>query len=210
MRTADLPGTPTPADPTTTSAGYTPTPAEYAGRDVWLHWPFLVGIVFAVNVSLHLPAGAGMAPVLAASAVVYVGAAAVGSRVAAWPVFLATVVLITLGQLGVLPTGPTEAMVVLGALLAVVGLLRTTTRRVTLVQLLALVGFGAVALLGVRAAPLPGAYLVAAGLLVHAVWDGYHHRTRRVVAPSFAHFCAALDFTLATIIISLATLTAVS
>lgn len=187
----------------------TPTLQEYAARDLWLPWAFLVGIAFAVNVSLHLPAGAGMAPVLAASAVVYVGAASVGSRGAAWPVFLLTVVLITLGQLDVLPTGPTEAMVVLGVLLAGVGVLRPATRRVTLVQTLALVAFGAVAVLAVRAAPLLGAYLVAAGLLAHAVWDGYHHRTRRVVAPSFAHFCAALDFTLAVIVISLATLTAV-
>jgi hypothetical protein len=72
---------------------------RFATEGLLHYWPPLIGIAFAVNVSLHLPAGAGVAPVLAASAVVYVGAAAFGRRAAAWPVFGVTVTLITIGQL---------------------------------------------------------------------------------------------------------------
>jgi hypothetical protein len=66
------------------------------------------------------------------------------------------------------------------------------------------------ALLATRTTPLLGAYLAALGLLAHAVWDEYHHHVDRAVARSFARFCATLDYTLAAIVISLTTLTAVS
>lgn len=78
-----------------------------------------------------------------------------------------------------------------------------------MLQALGLVGFGAMALLATLATLL-GAYLAALGLLAHAVWDGYHHHTNRVVPRAFAQFCAALDYTLAAIVLSLTTLTAVS
>ncbi len=182
---------------------------RFAAEGLLHSWPLLAGTAFAVNVSLHLPAGAGVAPVLAASAAVYAGAAAVGRR-AAWPVFFVTVVLITLGQLFDTAVGPTGVVLMLGALMAGFGLLRAATRKETMLQALSLVGFGAMALVATLATPLLGAYLAALGLLAHTVWDGYHHRTDRVVGRSFAQFCAALDYTLAVIVLSLTILTAVS
>ncbi|MPV38335.1 hypothetical protein [Georgenia subflava] len=188
----------------------TTLPRPQAGTHGLLrYWPLLAGIAFAVNVSLHLPAGAGMAPVLAASAVVYVGAAAMGRR-AAWPVFVVTVVLITAGQLVDTPLGPTGLLLALGAVLAGAGLLRPATRRETQAQTLGLIGFGAIALLAAVTTPLLGGFVTALGLLAHAVWDWRHHRTGRVVASSFAQFCAALDYTLAAIVLSLTTLSAAS
>lgn len=50
--------------------------------------------------------------------------------------------------------------------------------------------------------PELGADLVAAGLLGHAAWDVYHHRTNRVVVRSLAEFCRlALDTALAVAIV---------
>jgi hypothetical protein len=48
-------------------------------------------------------------------------------------------------------------------------------------QTLALLGFGAIAVTALLIAPAVGAYLVALGLLGHAAWDAYHHRTNKVV-----------------------------
>jgi hypothetical protein len=42
-------------------------------------------------------------------------------------------------------------------------------------------------------APEVGAYLVALALLGHAAWDAYHYLRDRVVARSYAEFCAVLD-----------------
>jgi uncharacterized membrane protein len=68
-------------------------------------------------------------------------------------------------------------------------------------QTLAMAGFGGVALLALAVQSDLGAYLVAAGLLGHAAWDVYHHRTGRVVARSLAEFCVVLDTLLAVAIV---------
>jgi hypothetical protein len=53
---------------------------------------------------------------------------------------------------------------------------------------------------------LPATALVAAGLLGHAAWDAYHHRTDRVVVRSLAEFCLVLDTALAVAIVSVTVL----
>jgi hypothetical protein len=68
-------------------------------------------------------------------------------------------------------------------------------------QTLALLGFGAIAVTALLLAPAVGAYLVAIGLLGHAAWDAYHHRTNKVVARSYAEFCLVLDAALAVMIV---------
>jgi hypothetical protein len=42
---------------------------------------------------------------------------------------------------------------------------------------------------------------VSAGLLAHAAWDVYHHRTGRVVVRSMAEFCGVLDTLLALVVL---------
>jgi hypothetical protein len=69
-------------------------------------------------------------------------------------------------------------------------------------QTLALLGFGAAAGAALVVNPELGAYLVAAGLLGHAAWDAYHHRTNRVVVRSLAEFCLVLDTALAVAIVA--------
>jgi hypothetical protein len=64
-------------------------------------------------------------------------------------------------------------------------------------QAAALVVLAAAALVAVEANQTLAGLLVAAGLLIHAGWDTYHHRTQRVVVRSMAEFCAVLDTLLA-------------
>ncbi|RIQ13601.1 hypothetical protein [Jiangella rhizosphaerae] len=45
---------------------------------------------------------------------------------------------------------------------------------------------------------------LAAGLLGHAAWDVWHHRTNRVVTRSLAEFCVVLDTLLAAAMIVVA------
>jgi hypothetical protein len=68
------------------------------------------------------------------------------------------------------------------------------------------VRFGAAAGAALVITPDLGAYLVAAGLLGHAAWDAYHHRTNRVVVRSLAEFCLALDIALAVAIVTVTVL----
>jgi predicted PurR-regulated permease PerM len=68
-------------------------------------------------------------------------------------------------------------------------------------QTAGLVGFGAAAAAALTITSELGAYLVAAGLLGHAAWDVYHHRTNRVVVRSLAEFCLVLDTALAVAIV---------
>jgi predicted PurR-regulated permease PerM len=53
--------------------------------------------------------------------------------------------------------------------------------------------FGATALAALYVDLDLGGYLVAAGLIGHAAWDAVHYLRNRVVARSYAEFCAVLD-----------------
>src|SRR5215216_3650908 len=58
-------------------------------------WPTLAGLGFAALIAFDLTSGVDLASVLAASAAVYLGAAALQRPAAAWPLFLATAAVIT-------------------------------------------------------------------------------------------------------------------
>jgi hypothetical protein len=59
-----------------------------------------------------------------------------------------------------------------------------------------MLGFGAIALATLYVDTVLGAYLVAAALLGHAVWDAFHYMRDRVVARSYAEFCGIADLVL--------------
>jgi hypothetical protein len=46
-----------------------------------------------------------------------------------------------------------------------------------------------------------GTCLVALGLLLHGVWDAWHHRRNRVVTRSFAEWCGVFDILLAVVVV---------
>ena len=172
-------------------------------------WPTLAGLGFAVLVAFDLASGVELAPVLAASAAIYLGAAALRRPAAAWPLFFATIVIITATRLADDRFEPTWVILAGAAAMGIYGLLRGAAHpgyRLPL-QTMALLGFGAAAGAALMVNPDLGAYLVAAGLLGHAAWDAYHHRTNRVVVHSFAEFCLVLDTALAAAIVLVTVLT---
>jgi hypothetical protein len=166
-------------------------------------WPTLAGLGFAALVVFDLMSGVDLAPVLAASAAVYLGAAALQRPAAAWPLFFATGAVITLARLLDDRFDPTWAILAGSVALLIYGLLRGATRPGygLPLQTVGLAGFGAAAAAALLVTPELGAYLVAAGLLGHAAWAVYHHRTNRVVVRSLAEFCLVLDTALAVAIV---------
>jgi hypothetical protein len=174
----------------------TPRPRRYLR-------PALAGVVFAL-VLLVEPGQFDLAPsaILVAAAVVYVGAAAVGSRRSAWAWFLATGVPLAVDQL---TGGAVDATAVLlgaaAALLLLGGVRRqrhaATHPSLVPVQLAAAAGFAGLAAAGALIDARAGAVLVAAGLLGHAAWDWHHFRSRQVVTRPYAMFCLTLDAALA-------------
>jgi hypothetical protein len=122
---------------------------------------------------------------------------------AAWPLFFATAVVITVARLADDRFEPTWVILASAVALLIYGLLRGAGHpgyRLPL-QTVALLGFGAAAAAALMITPELGAYLVAAGLPGHAAWDAYHHRLNRVVVRSLAEFCLALDAALAVVIV---------
>jgi EmrB/QacA subfamily drug resistance transporter len=191
-----------------TATGTFPVPArryerEVGGSILRRRWATLAGLGFATLIVVDLASGVELAPVLAASAAVYLGAAALRRPSAAWPLFFATGAVIAVARLLGDRLEPTWVILAGSAGLLVYGLLRGAARPGygLPLQTVALLGFGAAAGGALVVNPELGAYLVAAGLLGHAAWDVYHHRTNRVVVRSLAEFCLVLDTALAVAIV---------
>lgn len=170
-------------------------------------WPSLAGVGFAAFVAFDLfrgdQNGADLAPVVAASGLVYLAAAALGKPWAAWPLFFLSVLVITAAEIGWIHFDPTWGLIGLAVAFFGYGLWRGMVRRHAglPLQTIAMAGFGAVAAVALVVNGPAGAYLVAAGLLAHAAWDVHHHRANRVVSRSLAEFCFVLDTLLAAAII---------
>lgn len=176
-------------------------------RAVLRRWPVLAGIVMAAFVAWGATSGADTAPVLAASGFVYLGSAAFQRRGAAWPVFfLSFVVIGAAGFTAFEAPLAVWALIVIAVVFAGYGLLRgaASPAEGLPLQSLAMAGFGGVAVAALLAGGDLGLYLVAAGLLGHAAWDVWHHRTERVVSRSLAEFCVVLDTLVAAAMIAVA------
>ena len=186
-----------------TGTGSTPQTTSEPRSLVGRRWPTLAGLGFAGLIAVDLMSGVELAPVLAASAAVYLGAAALRRPAAAWPLFFATAAVITAARLLDDRFEPTWAILAGAVGLLVYGVLRGASRpgHGLPLQTAALLGFGVAAGAALLIDPELGAYLVAAGLLGHAAWDAYHHRVNRVVVRSLAEFCLALDTALAVVIV---------
>jgi hypothetical protein len=92
-------------------------------------WPTLAGLGFAALVALDLVSGVELAPVLAASAAVYLGAAALQRPAAAWSLFFATIVVITAARLADNRLQPTWVILAGAVALGIYGLLLQGTPR---------------------------------------------------------------------------------
>ncbi len=158
-----------------------------------LTWPLLAGALVG-GATAYGATGNDVAPVVAASGFVYLTAAALGRRAAAWPAFLVTFVLIGVAK-AIDGFDPTIAMLGLAVVLAGIGFAQNRDRPTwgLPLQSAAMLATGAIALWAAGVNPTLAAILVAAGLFVHAAWDAHHLRTGRVVVPSMARFCLVLD-----------------
>ena len=110
-------------------------------------WPTLAGLSFAALVAFDLASGVDLTPVLAASAAIYLGAAALGRPAAAWPLFFATIIVITVARLLEDRLEPTWVILAGAVALGIYGLLRGAAHPGygLPLQTLALLGFGAAA-----------------------------------------------------------------
>lgn len=176
------------------------TPTRRLPKLQW--WPSLVGLTFAGLASYGMSSGQELAPVLAGSAVLYIGTAAVQNRALAWPVFFFSLIVGGLCSI-IFDLDTTLALVSLGLLLVLFGLVRGLIGPVSgfPLQALAMATFGGTALFALTIHPIIGSYLVAIGLFAHAAWDVYHHWTDTVVSRSAAEFCFVLDVVLGIIIL---------
>lgn len=178
-----------------------------AGRGLALWhrvWPAALGVLVAVASVFGVGDGRDLAPVVAASGLVYLAAAATASSLVAWPAFGVTLVLITLDKFTTLDATPWILALACGMLL--VGLIAGRTRPwwSLPLQTIAMLVLGAIAIVAIRLDPTFGGLLVAGALLGHAGWDILHYRARRVVDRRLAGFCAVLDVVVAGFLIILA------
>lgn len=161
----------------------------------WLlgRWPSLLGILVAA-LAVYGAHGTDLAPLVLLLGINYLVAEISRKRWMAWVGTLAIFVLYPVSQR--LDPELLQVLVVVAAIAGVlVGLLVARVRsggEIT-IQTGAMLAFGAVAAVALFINPTVGAYLVAAGLIGHGIWDAVHYRRNVVVARSFAEFCAVLD-----------------
>ncbi|UNX53497.1 hypothetical protein MF406_10860 [Georgenia sp. TF02-10] len=126
-------------------------------------WPAALGVVVAAGTAYGLTDGRDIAPVVAASGLVYLAAAATGRRRAAWVAFAVTFALITLDKFAGLDATPW--LLAIAVVLLAVGLAgrRTGPWWSLPLQASAMLVLGATALLAVRLDATAGGLLVAGG-----------------------------------------------
>ena len=179
----------------------TDTTHRLGERDGLRWWPSAVGLLIGIGAGLDTN-GVDAAWVVTVAALVYVGAAATGSGMAAWWWFLGAIPVIAVGEVFDTPAVLNWVFIGIAALAVVWGIARgrwSDPGGLSL-QSLAMVVFAAVTLVAFVVDPTVGGLLVAAGLVGHAAWDLYHHRTNRVVVRSYAEACIVLDVALAVMI----------
>lgn len=178
-------------------------PATSPLRTALRYWPFAFALAMTAFSAWDLGSGVEIAPILAASGFIYLASAAVQRRGAAWPWFIVTFVVI--GAAGFTPWEQfaTWALIGLAVPVAAYGLWRGAARPAEglPLQSIAMALYGGTAAAAVLVGGDLGGYLVAAGLLGHAAWDLWHHRTERVVSRSMTEFCIVFDVLVAGVIV---------
>ncbi len=169
-------------------------------------WPTALGIAVAALTAYGIDRAAEivpLSPLVGLMALVYVGSAALDRRWFAWVVLFAGLPLLSF----IPPTSGINPLVVL--LVAAVGFLVVGAARGLLrrpgglpLQAVGMLVFGAGMLAALYVQPVLGGMLVAVGLLGHGAWDAFHLVKNRVVARSYAEFCAVLDLLVGAAVLS--------
>ncbi|BDH58757.1 hypothetical protein [Tsukamurella sp. PLM1] len=138
-----------------------------------------------------------LAAAMALLPTMYVIMVALDRRRLTWPVLVVLLVcFVGLEMQDLVP----PVVVVLGVALAFAAVGHVRGRfadGVARLQLVGLAAFGALSVLGLLAEPQLARYVVAAGWFGHGIWDLVHLIRDRVVARSWAQWCAVLDILIA-------------
>ncbi len=178
---------------TATTAG-----ASHRWTDVGKRWPTALGLALGgFALAGDDPAGAvldGYGELLPYAALLYLVVGKLGRRGLTWPVFaLGAAVIVALRVVDVVSIAVVAAGFTIVALAwsATSGELRTSL--FLRAQAAGVIGFGALALVGLTVEPDVGRHVVAGGWLLHGGWDIVHLRLDRVVSRSYAEFCGVFD-----------------
>jgi hypothetical protein len=179
-----------------------PTPASaHRVRALWRRWPIFLGLLAA---ALAVFTGGDRATVITALFVAlscYLAAAALDRGWVAWAAVPIAIAAVTPGQF--LNIDPWFVIGGASVVLIVVGLLRRASQPALTAQSLAMLGYGAAAVLALAFSPVVGAVLASLALIAHAIWDVLHYRKNAVVPHSLAEFCMFFDIPLGIAVIVL-------
>jgi hypothetical protein len=167
--------------------------------DVLMHrWPTALGIALAALAAFDVQDGLEFAALTVLMALVYLGAAALDRRWSAWVVLLAGLTLLVFmpSTWGVVPS---VVFLAAAPVFLVLGVARGQWQRLggLPLQTAGMLAFGSTVLVALYVVyPDLGGKLVGIAILGHAAWDAYHYLRNRVVARSYAEFCAVVDLLL--------------
>ena len=170
-------------------------------------WPTALGIAVAALAAFDAQDGLEFAELTVLMALVYLGAAALDRRWAAWVVLLAGLPLAFFIS-SISGIDPSVVLLVAAPVFLVLGVARGQWQRPDglPLQTAGMLAFGSTALVALYYMyPDLGGKLVGIAILGHAAWDAYHYLRNRVVARSYAEWCAVVDLLLgAAILLALA------
>jgi hypothetical protein len=131
---------------------------------------------------------------------VYAVTAAIGRLQAAWPVLIASLLLLV-GATNQSWVSVDAVIIGVAAAALLTGTALGRARGLLALQGFGVVLFGGLAVLAAEAAPGWARWLVATGWLTHALWDIAHLRARRAVVASYAEWCAVFDLCVAVMLV---------
>ena len=161
-------------------------------------WPTALGIAVAALAAFDLQDGLEFAALTVLMALIYLSAAALDRRWSAWLVLLAGLPLAIF-----IPSTsevvPSVVLLVAAPVFLVLGVVRGQWQRPggLPLQTAGMLAFGSTVLVALfYVYPDLGGKLVGIAILGHAAWDAYHYLRDRVVARTYAEFCAIFDLLL--------------
>jgi hypothetical protein len=193
--------TPTATAPIATAAAVSTT-RERRWTDVFKRWPTLLALVMSADALFgggeRGEVVEGFGEGLLILPLLYLVVAKLERRGATWPVFaIGTVSLTVLRLLDVVSPSVVFVGVAVAALVWSTFGKQVREPGFLKAEAWGTIGFVALGLAGLAVDAELGRYLLAAGWFLHGVWDLVHLRIDKVVAPSFAEWCAVIDIVIA-------------
>ena len=165
-------------------------------------WPSALGLVVAGVAIATGPTRDTLAITVCVAALCYLAAAALDRPWVAWAAIPGGSLVVVVGALvGLVWWG---AIGIVAAALIALGLSLRVPRRALVAQAVALLAYGALAIVALGVDPRAGLILAGLTLAGHAGWDLVHYRRNAVVHRSLAEFCMLLDVPLGLTLVVLA------